>query len=42
VLQALELIKGDEARFVQESIQIAEIPAPTFQEAKRAQAFAAL
>jgi len=42
VQQALELIKGDEARFVKESIQISEIPAPTFQEAKRAQAFAAL
>ena len=42
VQQALALIKRDEARFVQESIQISEIPAPTFQEAKRAQAFAAL
>jgi acetylornithine deacetylase/succinyl-diaminopimelate desuccinylase-like protein len=42
VRQALALIKSDQARFVKESIQISEIPAPTFQEAKRAQAFAAL
>jgi tripeptide aminopeptidase len=42
VQQALGLIKSDQARFVKESIQISEIPAPTFKEAKRAQAFAAL
>lgn len=38
--QALNLLKIDESRFVQESIQISEIPAPTFAEAKRANAFA--
>lgn len=42
VQQALALIKSDETRFVKEAIQISEIPAPTFQEAKRAQAYAEL
>ncbi|MFM8525569.1 MAG: M20/M25/M40 family metallo-hydrolase [Cyanobacteriota bacterium] len=37
--QALAALKADEARFVRESIQISEIPAPTFAEAQRAKAF---
>lgn len=37
--KALAALKADEARFVRESIQISEIPAPTFAEAKRARAF---
>jgi tripeptide aminopeptidase len=40
--QAFDLLKSDQARFVQEAIQLSEIPAPTFEEAKKAQAFAAL
>jgi tripeptide aminopeptidase len=40
VQQALALIKADEPRFIREAIQISEIPAPTFEEAKRAQAYA--
>jgi hypothetical protein len=42
VCQALSLLKSDEARFIKEAIQISDIPAPTFEEAKRAQADAAL
>ncbi len=42
VRQALSLIKSDEARYIKEAIQLSEIPAPTFEEAKRAQAYAAL
>ena len=42
VRQAFSLLKADEARFVKEAIQISEIPAPTFEEAKRAKAYAAL
>ncbi len=40
VRQALEILKTDESRFIQEAIQITEIPAPTFSEAARAKAFA--
>ena len=39
---ALAQIKADQTRYVQEAIQISEIPAPTFAEARRAQAYAAL
>lgn len=42
IKQALNRLKGDEARFVQEAIQLSEIPSPTFAEAKKGQAFAAL
>ena len=42
VRQALGLLKNDEARYVNEAIQISEIPAPTFEEAKRAKAYAML
>lgn len=42
VRQALSLLKNDEARYVNEAIQISEIPAPTFEEAKRAKAYAML
>ena len=42
VRQAFSLLKSDETRFVKEAIQISEIPAPTFEEAKRAKAYAAL
>ena len=35
IKQALNHPKGDEARFVQEAIQLSEIPAPTFADAKR-------
>lgn len=42
VQKALGLIKADEARYVKEAIQISEIAAPTFEEAKRGQAYAAL
>jgi acetylornithine deacetylase/succinyl-diaminopimelate desuccinylase-like protein len=42
VRQALSLLKSDEARYIKEAIQISEIPAPTFAEAKRAKAYAAL
>ena len=42
IQRALAVIKADEPRFVQEAIQLSEIPAPTFEEAKRAQAYAAL
>ena len=40
--QALDHLKIDEARFVKEAIQLSEIPAPTFQESLKGQAFAAL
>ena len=40
--KALTFLKADEERFIKESIQISEIPAPTFQEEKRAQAFASM
>jgi acetylornithine deacetylase/succinyl-diaminopimelate desuccinylase-like protein len=42
VRQALEQLKADESRFIQEAIQLTEIPAPTFAEAEKAKAFAAL
>ena len=42
VRQALELLKADETRFIQEAIQLTEIPAPTFAESEKAKAFAAL
>lgn len=42
VKQALSQLKADEARFIKEAIQISEIPAPTFEEAKRAEAYASL
>lgn len=42
VQEALAQIKADQARYVQEAIQISEIPAPTFAEARRAQAYATL
>ena len=42
VQQALTLIQRDEGRFVREAIQLSEIPAPTFHEAKRAKAYASL
>ena len=40
--QALDHLKMDEARFVKEAIQLSEIPAPTFQETLKGQAFAGL
>ena len=42
VRQSLRLLKSDEARYVKEAIALSEIPAPTFQEAARAKAYAAL
>ena len=42
IKQALDRLKTDEARFVQEAIQLSEIPAPTFAEAKKGQAYATL
>lgn len=42
VRQALELLKADETRFIQEAIQLTEIPAPTFAEFEKAKAFSAL
>lgn len=42
VRQALEQLKADESRFIQEAIQLTEIPAPTFAESAKAKAFAAL
>ena len=42
VQEALAQIRADQARYVQEAIQISEIPAPTFAEARRAQAYATL
>jgi acetylornithine deacetylase/succinyl-diaminopimelate desuccinylase-like protein len=40
--RAMGLLKAEEQRFIQESIQISEIPAPTFQEEARGKAFAAM
>lgn len=42
IKQAMDRLRTDEARFVQEAIQLSEIPAPTFEEAQKGQAFASL
>lgn len=42
IKEALQLLKKDEKRFIQESIRISEIAAPTFEEKRRAKTFAAL
>ncbi|MEY3929020.1 MAG: hypothetical protein RLZZ516_730 [Cyanobacteriota bacterium] len=40
--EALLLLQADEQRLINEAIQLAEIPAPTFQEEKKAKAYADL